>query len=675
MKTFLIKQIIRILPIIFLVGCQQYAEKVEVNSPNGDVKISFSVQKGVPCYSVDKTDKPVVLPSKLGFKMGNMADLNQNFIITKVEHDSLNETWEQPWGEKRFITNHYNEVKIYLQEKRNQKRKLNLIFRVFDDGVGFRYQIPDQNNIDSIVIIDEETEFEMPAIEHAWWIPSAYKNNSFYEDLYQYTTIDMMDTVHTPLTLETNSGLYLSIHEANLTDYAAMTIFCEDSTRMKAHLMPWSDGVAVYSKTPMETPWRTIRIAESPGDLITSYLELNLNEPCKIDDVSWIKPCKYIGIWWGMHQGIYTWGSGLKHGATTSNVMNYINFAAENEFDGVLVEGWNEGWDADWEKNADAISFTTPYPDFDIKKIVDYASSKGVKIIGHHETGAAVANYESQMDSAFSFYNYYGIDQVKTGYVGRKMNQKEWHDGQFGVRHYSKVIETAAEHRVMIDVHEPVKQTGLRRTWPNLMAQEGARGQEYNATWAPGNGNPPEHTTILPFTRLLAGPMDFTPGVFNFDSKPGHARIQTTLAKQLALYIVLYSPMQMACDLPENYKNNKGLDFIKTVAVDWETTKVLNAKIGDYITIARKDRNSDDWFIGSITDENSREMNVTLSFLDEGQEYLAQIYADGSNADWKTNPKDLKYHEITVTKNSELKINLVASGGHAMRLTKLKKEN
>lgn len=475
-----------------------------------------------------------------------------------------------------------------------------------------------------------------------------------------------MDTVHTPLTMETEDGLYLSIHEAALTDYASMTLYCTDSTKLNCVLMPWANGDKVYAKVPLETPWRTIQIADEPGALITSYLILNLNEPNKIGDVSYIKPGKYIGIWWGMHVGEYTWPMGPKHGATTKNTMKYIDFAAKHRFSGVLVEGWNEFWE-NWDFN-----FTQPYPDFDIKKITDYAASKGVKLIGHHETGGNVENYGSQIDSAYKFYKSYGVDIIKSGYVGGRLNGKEWHHGQFGVNFYHSALMKAADNQIVLVAHEPIKATGKRRTYPNMASREGARGQEFNA-WSADGGNPPSHDVILPFTRLLGGPMDFTPGVFDImiKQKPDN-RVNTTLAKQLALYVTIYSPYQMACDLPENYEANlPAFQFIRDVVTDWEDTRVLNAQIGEYYTVVRKARNSDEWFLGSITNENAREFEIDLNFLEAGKKYKAQIYADAPDCDWETNPTAIEITEKEVDNNIKLVIKLAKGGGQAIRFFKV----
>lgn len=661
--------------LIIILSCQPaillaQAIQPKVVSPDGKITVSFHINQEQAYYSVSRDQSPILLDSRLGFTFNNMPPLDKGFEITGSDTSSFNQTWEQPWGEKRFINNHYHELVIHLKETKGLNRSLDVIFRVFNDGFGFRYIFPKQNNIDSLIITDEVTEFNLPDVHKAWWIP-VHSDNSYYESIFRHTPISQVDSVNTPLTLETKDGLFLTIHEANLTDYASMTLIRKDSAKLKCDLVPWSNGIKVYGKAPFETPWRMMIIAEHPGDLVASNLMLNLNEPCKIKDLTWIKPCKYIGIWWAMHLEKYTWSQGPKHGANTANTMNYIDFAANNGFEGVLVEGWNEGWDGSWWIDGSKFSFTKPYPDFDIEKICKYADSKKVKIIGHNETGGDVFNYEKQLDDAFKMYQKFGVTMVKTGYVNKYLDGKEWHDGQFGVRHYRKVIETAAKYHIMVDNHEPVKPTGLCRTFPNFMSSEGGRGQEYDA-WSPDGGNPPSHTTILPFTRMLAGPFDFTPGTFNF-KKPvkTFARVQTTLAKQLAEYMIIYSPLQMASDLPENY-TGKAFDFIKQVPCDWENTKVLNAEIGSFVTIARKDRNSEEWYVGSITNENKRELTISFDFLDKGTDYLAQIYTDGVDADWKTNPGSIEYKEIMITSLSSLKLKLAAGGGTAIRIIKRK---
>jgi alpha-glucosidase len=637
-----------------------------INSPDGKNGVIFMLQDGVPTYSVLRKNKTIVPQSKLGFKLKDLPGLDSNFMVIDHKTSSFDETWQQPWGEKRHIRNHYKELKITLEQKDALARRIVIIFRVFDDGIGFRYEIPEQGNLNEFAIMDEATEFRLTDNHLAWWIP-AYRDNR-YEYLYSNTTVNEMDTVHTPLTLKTTNGLYLSFHEAALFDYASMVICSDKKNGLKCDLVPWADGVKVYAKAPMKTPWRTIQIAEKAGDLITSYMMLNLNDPNKLGDVSYIRPGKYVGIWWGMHINLYTWSSGEKHGATTKNAMEYIDFASKHGFESVLIEGWNETWDGDWIQNGSIFNFTKPYPDFDIQKVTEYAAQKGIKIIGHHETGADVDNYGRQLDSAYKFYKHYGINTIKSGYVGSRMNHKEWHHGQFGVNFYNKAMMEAAKHEIMLVAHEPIKGTGEWRTYPNMMSREGARGMEYDA-WSADGGNPPKHTTILPFTRMLSGPMDFTPGVFDIliSNQPNN-RSNMTLAKQLALYVVIYSPFQMACDLPEHYEEKPdAFQFIKDVVTDWDDTRVLNGEIGEYITIARKSRYSDEWFLGSITNEKPRELMIDLGFLDCNKKYIAQIYADGTSADWKSNPLQISISDIHVDCRSKLKIKLAPGGGQAIR--------
>ena len=648
-------------------------DSAEILSPDQRNKITFQLKDGKPYYQVTRDDKSIINLSKMGFLLKGGDPLNQNFRIEKVKKSSFNENWAQVWGEQKNIRNHYNELRIQLLEKSEKPRKLNITFRMFDDGLGFRYEFPGQKHLNEFQIMDEITEFALAADNQVWWIP-VYKYHR-YEYLFQESPASQIDTVHTPLTMKTPDGLFLSIHEANLTDYAAMTLLRSDNYVLKCDLVPWSDGVKVKTTTPAKTPWRTIQIAESAGDLITSYLILNLNEANKIEDVSWIKPAKYVGIWWGMHLDVYSWGSGPKHGATTAKAKKYIDFAAKNGFYGVLIEGWNVDWDGVWWENGEIFNFTQPHPDYNIEEVSRYAADKGVKIIGHHETGAHIGNYEKQLEEAFKYFKKYGIDAIKTGYVGEDVistqGTKEWHHGQYMVRHYRKVVELAAKYQIMLDVHEPIKDTGIRRTWPNMLSREGARGQEYNA-WAEDGGNPVDYFTIIPFTRMLAGPFDYTPGIFDLEfkraDKPNN-RVRGTLAKELAIYVVLYSPLHMAADLVENYKDQSAFKFIKDVPVDWEYTKVIHAEIGDYITIARKDRQSSDWYIGSITDGNARSLELSLSFLEEGKKYVAEIYADAPETHWKTNPLSIDIHQQIVDRKTTLTLNLAAGGGQAIRFS------
>jgi len=659
-------------------------DSLAVSSPDGTISVTLAVDAGGPTYFVQRFGSYLIMPSRLGLVFKDGGALAENLRVASSTRRAFDETWTQAWGEKKDIRNRYNELRVDLAETSERPRRMTIVFRVFDDGVGLRYELPAQQHLGAFELMDELTEFALAGDYTAWWIGAFQPNR--YEYLYHRTPASEMVSVHTPLTMETESGVFLSIHEAALVDYAAMTLENRGGNVLKAVLVPWSDGVLVRGAAPFRSPWRTIQIGDDAGELVTSYLILNLNEPNALGDVSWVKPGKYVGIWWAMHLGIATWGSGPKHGATTANVERYIDFAARHGFDRVLVEGWNLGWDGNWTATEGGFDFTTPYPDFDIDAIARYGAARGVSLIGHHETGADVINYERQMEKAFDFDNRYGITTVKTGYVGWGQNikrvdehgdaQREWHHGQFMVRHYQKVVETAARHRVMLDVHEPIKDTGLRRTWPNMMTREGARGMEYNA-WSDDGGNPPEHETILPFTRLLAGPMDFTPGILRLlypEARPRN-RVNTTLAKQLALYVVIYSPLQMAADLPENYEANlPAFRFIEDVPADWADTRVLRARIGDYVTIVRKDRHSDDWYLGSVTDETGRTLAAPLSFLDPGKKYVAEIYRDADNADWKENPCAISIERAVVDNSTTLDLRLAPGGGEAVRFRPASKQ-
>jgi alpha-glucosidase len=666
---------------LFNPALQVGAQEEAIASPNGSVKVIFTLHDGLPSYSVSRTGSELIRGSKLGFLLADTPSLDGNFELASAKSSSYSETWEQPWGEKREIINAYNELRIELRQLDELARTLIIVFRVFDDGVGFRYEWPEQKHLANLAIKDELTEFAFAEDCTAWWIP-AYQPEH-YEYLYCQTRVSNIKTAHTPATFESSNGVCLSLHEAALTDFAGMALANTGNNVLKADLAPWSDGVRVRVTLPHCSPWRTIQIADNPGGLITSHLILNLNEPCKLEDTRWIKPGKYVGIWWEMHLGKSTWGSGDKHGATTANTKRYIDFASENGFDGVLVEGWNEGWDGDWVKNGNKFSFTRPYPDYDLVGLATYAESKGVALIAHNETGGAVPNYELQLADAFALYEKLGLRTIKSGYVNFSKGlaridddgqvRGEWHYGQYMVRHHQKVIDEASKHHLMLDIHEPVKPTGLCRTYPNLMTGEGARGQEYNA-WSPDGGNPPEHETILPFTRLLAGPMDFTPGIFalTFPESRPHNRVNTTLAKQLALYVALFSPLQMAADLPENYRAHPdALQFIRDVPTDWEDTQVPNARIGDYVTIVRRERGGDDWYLGSVTDEAGRILDVDLNFLDRGRQYIAEIYRDADDADWKAKPDAYTIEQCEVDTNTRLRIRLAPGGGQAIRFRAL----
>ena len=658
---------------MFLASCDDTRVADTVESPSGDLALEvYLTDSGQAAYKISYRDMPVIEESLLGFQFNNAPALDDDFSVVEVVESTFDQTWEQPWGEKHFVRNHYNQMHIRLREESSPARELDLVFRVYDTGVGFRYELPRQDSLTDFEITDELTQFNLTGNHTAWWTPAQAGNQ--YEYLYRKTPLNEVELVHTPITMKTATGHFVMIHEAALHDYSTMNLAGAGQNLLQAELVPWAKETPVKVKgtTPFATPWRTIEIADKATDLITSYLTLNLNEPSKLKDTSWIKPGKYIGIWWELHLEKGTWKQGPKHGATTANTKKYIDFAARHGFDGVLVEGWNHGWDGEWWNHGGGeFNFTKPYPDYDIEELSRYAKEKDVYIIGHHETGADTDNYESQLEEAYEFLQEYGMRAVKTGYVetGELLTNGHYHQGQFFVRHADKVTQMAADHQIMLVAHETVKDTGERRTWPNLMSREVARGQEYNA-WSDDGGNPPDHTTILPFTRMLSGPMDFTPGIFELTlpSRPKN-QVNTTLAKQLALYVVIYSPVQMAADLPENYeKYLDAFQFIKDVAVDWETTKVLGGKIGDYIAIARQQRGTNNWFIGAITDENKRDLNLSLGFLKPGQSYKARIYKDAPDAHYKNNPAAYVIEEKTVTATDKLILQLAAGGGAAISL-------
>ena len=645
------------------------SEPLTLASPSGRVRVELALGREGPRYSVRYGESEVIRPSRLGFRFRDAPPLEEGLEAVDVSRRSVDTTWEQPWGEQRQIRDHYDEMRVELSETGEAPRRLVVVFRAFDDGVGFRFEWPEQEHLGSFEIMDERTEFALADDHMAWWIPAHYVHR--YEYLYRRSPLSELGAVHTPLTMQTKDGLYLSIHEAALTDYASMTLLSRGGSVLSCDLVPWSDGAKVKSRTPFVSPWRTIQIAETPGDLVTSYLVLNLNEPSRIEDTSWIRPGKYVGIWWGMHLGIWTWGSGEQHGATTARTREYLDFAAEHGLDGVLVEGWNVGWDGNWIENAELFSFTEHYPDFDLEALAAYAKQRGVTLIGHHETSFGIHNYERQMEDAFALYERLGVKAVKTGYVDNLAPRHELHHGQYMVRHYRKVVELAAKHRIVLDVHEPIKDTGIRRTWPNMMTREGARGMEYNA-WDAGGGNPEQHESVLVFTRMLSGPFDYTPGIFDLtlasadDTRP--SRVRTTLAKSLANYVVIYSPLHMAADLIENYRDQPAFKFIEDVPTDWEETRVLNGRIGDYVTIARKQRGGEEWYVGSVTDEFARSFDVPLDFLDAGRDYVAEIYADAHNADWETKPKQIDIREQPVGRDTVLTIRLAPGGGQAIRI-------
>jgi alpha-glucosidase len=658
------------------------AKTVSLSSPDQSIKINIGDELH-PHYEVFFNQEEVIASSKLGMLFKSVSGFEAGFTIQEVEKTQSNTQWELPWGERQYVNNHYNEALIHFTHQRDKANQYALRVRVFNDGLGFRYEVPKQAGLEKVNITDELTEFVVtkPKQSTAWWIPARGWNR--YEYVYNTSDIESIDRAHTPFTFRLPSGVHVSIHEAALVDYAAMTLNQTRPGILKADLTPWSDGILVKTKTDFTTPWRTIQISEQATGLLNSDLILNLNEPNKLGDVSWVKPGKYVGIWWGMHVRENTWGSGDKHGATTKETMRYMDFAAKHGFSGVLVEGWNIGWDGDWYHNGDVFNFTQAYDDFDLEKVTQYGLEKGVRLIGHHETSGNVTNYRNQMSDAFDLYEKHGVQQVKTGYVAdagmikriddKGIARREWHDGQFMANEYLHSVKEAAKRKISINTHEPIKDTGLRRTYPNWIAREGARGQEFNAWGSPPN--PPEHTAILPFTRMLSGPMDFTPGIFDmgFNGLGDNTdRPQTTLAKQLALYVVIYSPIQMAADLPRNYEANlAAFQFIKDVPTDWQQSKAIDGEIGDYVAFARQDKHSEDWYLGALTDENARTLTFSLDFLDKNKRYEAQIYRDGEKADWKNRPYDLKIEKRTVTQSDALTVTLATSGGVAVRFKAL----
>ncbi len=684
------KKSILIITLVYLTqffSCQSSSERVTINSPDKKIELVFSVtEEGEPAYFINYNDKRIIDTSFFSFEFKDDKPFGKNLEIVNSSSQSFDETWETVWGEQRLIRNNFNKLKIELRETGDLKRKCFIVFKVFNDGVGFRYEFPEQENLKDVIITDENTQFNLTSDPTCWWIPGDW---DIYEHLFnttRFTEIDALskrnhpdlaqtyipeNAVNTPVTMKTDDGIYLSILEANLTNYSDMTLKVDkENLLLQSELVGNDAGIKVKTKTPFVTPWRLILICGKAKDLVESRTILNLNEPNVLKDVSWIKPTKYMGIWWEMHLGKSTWdmASG-KHGATTKNAKRYIDFASENGIKALLIEGWNTGWER-WfgiEDREGVFDFITPYPDYDLKEVVRYAKEKGVNIIMHNETSAAVRTYEKQIDTAFTLYKSLGIHAVKTGYVGKIIPKGEYHHGQYMVNHYRKVMEKAAQYHLMLDVHEPIKFTGLRRTYPNLMSGEGLRGQEFNA-WSSDGGNPPRHLTIIPFTRMLAGPIDYTPGIFDikFNKYKKANQVNTTLAQQLALYVVIYSPLQMAADLPENYEGNPAFRFIKDVGVDWDTSIVINGEIEEYITIARKERNTDKWFLGSITDENARSLNVSLNFLNEGKKYTATIYSDKEDSHWDKNPTAYKIETRIVDNSTILNLQLAPGGGTAI---------
>jgi len=684
---------------LFAVGLTQAQT---VSSPSGKIVLNFKLSaSGQPTYAVNYKAKSVVVTSDLGIKLKDKHALDANFEIQSSKNSTFNESWKPVLGEQASIINHYNELVVGLIQK-GTNVKVNLVFRAFDEGVAFRYDFPKQKELNYFIISDENTQFNLTENNKVFWLPGDFDSNEYEYNETKFSEIDNSKinmnngigvksipgkyTVQTPLMMKSPSGLYLNIFEAAVVNYPVMHLKADVTNyKLKSELVPNAIGDKAYLQTPCVSPWRTIMISDDARDIVGSKMILNLNEPSKIEDTSWIKPMKYVGIWWEMHVGNSTWdyagsqnattdfgtklASSGRHGATTENTKLYIDFAAKNGFDGVLVEGWNEGWE-DWSGNwkEEVFDFVTPYPDFDIAAISDYAKAKNVKMIMHHETSGSVANYERRLDRALENMVKYNYPAVKTGYVGKIIPRGEFHDGQTMVNHFEHVVRRAADYKLMVNSHESSHPTGYGRTYPNYVAAEAARGTEFNA-WSVGN--PPMHETILPFTRQLGGPMDYTPGIFeikmsHYDKKKTE-QVHTTLAKQLALYVTMYSPIQMAADLPENYeKYPDAFQFIKDVAVDWDDSKYLQAEPGDYLTIVRKAKGKQSWFLGAITDENARQTEIKSDFLSKGKKYKATIYEDAKDADWKNNPIAYTIRTIEVTSNSKIKLSLAPGGGTAI---------
>lgn len=647
-----------------------------VQSPGKKLELCTFVKSGRAWYQLKQDGKLLLKPSELGLAFAG-EPRSRIGKLGAVERNSVDTRWEQPWGEQRLIRDHHNELRVGFTAAK-AARSFDVVFRLFDDGLGLRYDYRHVAPGAAVAISDEYTSFHFADRYQAWWFEAHDKVN--LEALYRHGDLAEVSSAETPFTLQGERN-YLAIHQAALVDFAAMYLVRRGPSLYKAALYPWSDGVAVRKSGPFTTPWRTVLVGDSPGALADSRLELNLNDPSKIADTSWIKPMKYVGVWWEIHLGKGTWSTGPQHAANTDNVKHYMDFAARNGFGGVLVEGWNQGWDGDWGKGTE-FRFAEPTVDFDIGAITAYGATKGVQLVGHHETGGATGNYGAQLNDAMAFYRKYGVHSVKTGYVadgGRYPRsgadgtvQHEWYGGQYMVNFHQRVNDVAAAEKVAVIAHEPVMDTGLRRTWPNMLSREGARGQEWNAWGKPTN--PPEHVTILPFTRMLAGPMDYTPGIFDvtFGKQRVEERVQSTLANQLALYVVLYSPVQMAADLPENYeKYADAFQFIKDVPVDWEVTRTLPSVIGDYVVVARQQRGGRDWYLGAVSDEQARAVTVALDFLDSATRYEAVIYRDADTADYRTNPTAYAIDRRIVDAQDRLDLRLAAGGGTAVRFRAL----
>lgn len=693
---------------VLLLGAITSHAKV-IQSPNGQISIDFRLKNGIPTYKVNYKEIPVIKESKLGVELREGNNLMDGFEQVNISTSSFDETWQPVWGEVKEIRNHYNEMVAELKQPATN-RYMNIRFRVYDDGVGFRYEFPQQKNLVYFTIKEEHTQFALTGDHTAWWIPGDYDTQE-----YDYTqsklseirgllrnavtsnasqTVFSETGVQTSLQMKTAEGLYINLHEAALTDYSCMHLNLDDKNMIfESWLTPDAEGYKGRLQTPCHSPWRTIIVSDNACDILASHLILNLNEPCKLEDTSWIKPVKYVGVWWEMITGKGTWSytnalpsvklencdysklpKNGTHSANNDNVKRYIDFAAEHGFDQVLVEGWNIGWE-DWfgnQKNY-VFDFVTPYPDFDIKALNEYAHSKGVRLMMHHETSGSSVNYERHLEAAYQLMNKYGYNSVKSGYVGNMLPYGEHHYGQWMNDHYLHCVKEAAKHKIMVNAHEAVRPTGLCRTYPNLIGNESARGTEYQAF----GGSKPFHTTILPFTRLQGGPMDYTPGIFEMDIEKinpnNHSHVNATIANQLALYVTMYSPLQMAADIPENYERfMDAFQFIKDVAVDWDDSKYLEAEPGKFITVARKAKDTGNWFVGCVAGDAEHMSKITLDFLDADKKYIATVYADGKDADYKTNPQSYTIKKGIVTNKTKLNLRAVAAGGYAISIIEAK---
>ncbi|MCK9281299.1 MAG: glycoside hydrolase family 97 protein [Melioribacteraceae bacterium] len=653
-----------LLSLLFVSSISFGSGEHKISSPDGQIVFSFFLRDGIPNYEVVYGDESIINSSAMSFKFKNQPELS-NLSCIDYKTNNFREVWTTVWGQNKKILNEYNEIILSLEEKNPNARKIKIIVRAYNDGIAFRYHFDEQKENNYFEITDEQTYFNFADNFSAWWIPNDYDSEEY---LYRNTPLDQMIAAHTPVTLQSKKGTCIVIHEAELKNYAGMTLEKNSypQNSYKSVLVPYPDGIRVKQTAPFNTPWRVIIITPNAEKLISSNIILNLNPPPADKNYDWIKPGKYVGVWWAMHLNKESWVTGPNHGATTENVKRYIDFAAENKFDAVLAEGWNKGWEM-WGKGNGAFSYTESFSDFDINELSKYAKSKNIALIGHHETGGDYLSYEKQLDAAFNFYKENNVNIVKTGYAGR-IRPNGYHYGQEMVNHYNLVMEKALEYKIMLDVHEPIKPTGMCRTYPNLMTGEGFRGMEWNA-WS--KGNPPEHITVLPFTRGLSGPMDYTPGIFDlkYDQYKKDEFVKSTLANQLAHYVVLYSPFQMAADLIENYKDQPAFEFIKNVPTDWDTTLALKAVIGDYVIIARE--KNDVWYIGAVTDENERDIIIKLDFLENGN-YLMKSFSDGNNAHYITNPYPINIKEEIISEKTEYKIHLAPGGGFACEIRKTK---